>query len=345
MDIVYRFGAEGLDPAAVHALLADTYWFRNRTMDQVARTLRNSFVITAWSGPRLVGFARLITDFTVHAYLADVVIAADVRGGGIGSRMVRKLVDHEAVATCQIHLHTKDAHEVYRRLGFAAREGMSRPRRIGGGWRPAGRSQARAEVVDAIAAFAEQPAVTPGSAAPPVAAAAAAPAAVPAAPTPSASAVHRDEATDTDLAGFYRRSMAKILGEAAPDRHAEVFVPSGIADCDARVATAEMRLGHHLPRALTVYYAVAGEHWLTTHHNRLLLPEELYHHEGHLVIMEENRVQAVWGVGRAAFSATGAAADPEVSIRVDAWYGEGLGISRFLMKMWNFQVHGREREP
>ncbi len=156
--ITIRLGAEDLPPAAVHALLADTYWIRGRTVDQVARTLRNSFCASAWTdppapppggvaaAPRLVGFARLITDFVSHAYLADVVVAADLRGNGIGTRLVRRLADHEAVATCQIHLHTRDAHAVYRRLGFGDRAGMTRPRRHGGGWQP-GTAEARADLV------------------------------------------------------------------------------------------------------------------------------------------------------------------------------------------------------
>ena len=66
-----------------------------------------------------VGFARLITDFATHAYLADVIVMPAWRGQGIASRMVRKMADHEAVATCRITLHTRDAHAVYRPLGFS----------------------------------------------------------------------------------------------------------------------------------------------------------------------------------------------------------------------------------
>jgi GNAT superfamily N-acetyltransferase len=344
MDIIYRFGAENLAPAAVHALLSDTYWFRNRSIDQVARTLRHSFVMSAWAGTRLVGFARLITDFTTHAYLADVVVAADVRGLGIGTRMVGKLVDHEAVATCQIHLHTRDAHEVYRRLGFHDRPAMTRPRRIGGGWQPEGRHAARADLISAVAALAEMPAEKHGNSQ--IAAGFSTECSTGASPpaVPTATAVPASlDGTAESLADFYRATMTKVLALPGAERSAELFVPSGIAQHAERVADAEHRLGLPLPLALTVYYAVAGEHWLTTHHNRLLFPEELYIREGRLVIMEENQVIVIWGLPLATLSPS--SADPLVELRSDSWYSEGLGVSRFLMKMWNFQLHGVEAEP
>ena len=344
MDTIYRFGAENLDPAVVHALLSDTYWFRNRSIDQVARTLRHSFVMSAWADARLVGFARLITDFTTHAYLADVVVAADARGRGIGTRMVGKLVEHEAVATCQIHLHTKDAHEVYLRLGFHSRPAMTRPRRVGGGWQPEGRHAARADLISAVAALAEMPAEKHGNSQVP-AGFTADPATGDASPAvPTATAVHASPVGNAEsLADFYHATMTKILALPGAERPAEMFVPSGIAQHAERVAAAQQRLGLTLPLALTVYYAVAGEHWLTTHHNRLLFPEELYIREGHLVIMEENQVIVSWGLPLATLSPS--AADPLVELRSDSWYSEGLGVSRFLMKMWNFQLHGIEAEP
>ena len=130
--IVYRFGAEAVDLAQLHALLKESYWAKDRPLAQISRAVRNSFCISAWEGQdggRLVGFARLLTDYAVHAYLADVIVAPAHRGHGIGTTMVRKLVDHEAMATCRICLHTRDAHGVYRPLGFADSTDMRKPAR------------------------------------------------------------------------------------------------------------------------------------------------------------------------------------------------------------------------
>lgn len=122
MTILYRFGSEMVDLPRLHGLLQDTYWAKGRPLAQVERAVRNSFCISAWhhgSGPEtMVGFARLVTDFAVCAYLADVIVDPQWRGQGIGTGLVRRLINHEAVSTCKISLHTKDAHGVCRPLGF-----------------------------------------------------------------------------------------------------------------------------------------------------------------------------------------------------------------------------------
>ncbi len=113
----------------LHALLGETYWAAKRPRAQVERAVRNALCVHARIDDQLVGFARLITDFATHGYLADVIVHPDWRGRGIGTTLVRKLIEHDAVATCILHLNTKDAHAVYRPLGFRERDAMVRPAR------------------------------------------------------------------------------------------------------------------------------------------------------------------------------------------------------------------------
>ncbi|WP_312891178.1 GNAT family N-acetyltransferase [Mesorhizobium silamurunense] len=67
----------------------------------------------AYIDGKQVGFARAITDYTVFAYLADVIIWPGHRGQGIGKRLVqaRKTVSHWS-------LSTNDAHSLYEKFGF-----------------------------------------------------------------------------------------------------------------------------------------------------------------------------------------------------------------------------------
>ena len=127
--ILYRFGSVGVDVDRLHAWLADSYWAAKRSRELIERSLRTSFCISAWDGPSMVGFARLITDFATHAYLCDVIVDPTARGQGVGRGLVSRLVEHEAVATCLIQLLTRDAYGVYRPLGFADRPAMLKPRR------------------------------------------------------------------------------------------------------------------------------------------------------------------------------------------------------------------------
>lgn len=52
------------------------------------------------------------------AYLADVYIVADVRGRGLGTELVRTMVDRGPGAHFRWMLHTVDAHGLYHKFGF-----------------------------------------------------------------------------------------------------------------------------------------------------------------------------------------------------------------------------------
>ena len=45
----------------------------------------------------LVGFARVVTDYTFKALIFDVIVAEQARGHGLGSRLVSLVTGHEAL--------------------------------------------------------------------------------------------------------------------------------------------------------------------------------------------------------------------------------------------------------
>jgi GNAT superfamily N-acetyltransferase len=67
-----------------------------------------------------VGFARAFTDGVALAYLADVYVLPEHRGRGLGVELVREMVERGPLAGVRWILHTRDAHELYRRFGFGA---------------------------------------------------------------------------------------------------------------------------------------------------------------------------------------------------------------------------------
>jgi GNAT superfamily N-acetyltransferase len=75
-------------------------------------------VAFAWDGAQLVGMARLLSDGVCNAYLLDVWTASSHRRRGIGSAMVRYLL--ERVPGQHVGLQTSDAGDFYRELGFRA---------------------------------------------------------------------------------------------------------------------------------------------------------------------------------------------------------------------------------
>jgi len=65
---------------------------------------------------RLIGMARLLSDGVCNAYLLDVWTSSDYRRRGIGTSMVRRLMDQ--VPGQHVGLQTDDAQDFYASLGF-----------------------------------------------------------------------------------------------------------------------------------------------------------------------------------------------------------------------------------
>ena len=110
------------------------YWARWRTRADVDTQVDRAWrVIGAYDirTGRMVGFARAISDGVAFGYLADVFVVPGARGEGLGTRMVRTMVDHGPGAGFRWMLHTSDAHGLYAHFGFrpADRTVLERPGR------------------------------------------------------------------------------------------------------------------------------------------------------------------------------------------------------------------------
>ena len=109
-----------IDIAAVHDYLANqSYWAEGRPYEVVERLVREAQrVVGVYDGDRQVGFARAFTDGVSLVYLADVYLLPGYRGQGLGLRLIREMVEHGPYAELRWILHTRDAHGLYRKLGF-----------------------------------------------------------------------------------------------------------------------------------------------------------------------------------------------------------------------------------
>jgi GNAT superfamily N-acetyltransferase len=67
-----------------------------------------------------VAVARAVSDGVAFAYLADVFVDAAHRGSGLGTRLVRAMIDDGPGAGFRWMLFTADAHTLYEKFGFAA---------------------------------------------------------------------------------------------------------------------------------------------------------------------------------------------------------------------------------
>jgi ribosomal protein S18 acetylase RimI-like enzyme len=113
------------DVNAAVDLLEGQYWTRDAARETLAKAQLGA---SAWLGARdesgrLVATARANSDGARHAYVADVAVAPEYRGRGVGDALVRLLLDHPAVRGAGlVRLATADAQPFYERFGFEPEE-------------------------------------------------------------------------------------------------------------------------------------------------------------------------------------------------------------------------------
>lgn len=119
---MYRlsFDKSELQLGVIHGFLKGAYWSEGIPKATVKKAIEGSFCVGCYNdSDDQVGFARIITDKTTFAYLADVFVLPEHRGQGLAARMVKGLQDHkELQGLRRWFLVTADAHAVYRKLGF-----------------------------------------------------------------------------------------------------------------------------------------------------------------------------------------------------------------------------------
>ena len=111
---------ERVDVGELHRFLStEAYWALGRKRETVERLVREaSRVVGLYHRERMVGFARAVSDGVAFAYLADVYVLPEHRGGGLGLELVRETIEGSPLADQKWLLHTRDAHALYAKLGF-----------------------------------------------------------------------------------------------------------------------------------------------------------------------------------------------------------------------------------
>ena len=121
-----------IDRPAVHAYLARSYWAEGRPREVQDALLDGAArVVGLYHDGEQVGFSRTLSDGHAQSYLADVYVLEEHRGRGLGVELVRFSVDEGPLAHTKWFLHTRDAHDLYRKFGFAepSERLMERPTR------------------------------------------------------------------------------------------------------------------------------------------------------------------------------------------------------------------------
>lgn len=118
-DLIISTEKEKLDIPLIHSFLTNAYWAKGRTIEKVKKSINNSICFGLYLNNKQIGFARIITDKVVFAYIMDVFIVEEERGNGYSKKLMKEILNHpELIGIKTWFLETKDAHGLYERFGF-----------------------------------------------------------------------------------------------------------------------------------------------------------------------------------------------------------------------------------
>ena len=116
-EIIYKTDLAGVDWEQLKRQLAADSFDNGRTPDELRRSFANSAVtVMAWSGDRVIGKARALSDGVCNAYVVDVWTESAYRRRGIARTMMTMLLSR--LPGQHVYLFTDDACDFYRGLGF-----------------------------------------------------------------------------------------------------------------------------------------------------------------------------------------------------------------------------------
>ena len=118
-------GADKMNTEDVLRLLRMTYWADKRPREQIEKAMQNSscYGIYLDDEKKLVGFARVVSDYATMFYLCDVIIDTEYRHKGLGTALVSYIESLPQYSTLRKFLITRDAHALYRKFGYETVDG------------------------------------------------------------------------------------------------------------------------------------------------------------------------------------------------------------------------------
>ncbi|MDR2073893.1 MAG: GNAT family N-acetyltransferase [Oscillospiraceae bacterium] len=97
------------------------YWTKNWSDEKIQKNIDNSTLCYgAYDEDGVqVGYGRVVTDFSTVAYLLDFVVDEPFRGKGIGTKLMKEILENESLNDCSFVLATSvQAKKFYESLGF-----------------------------------------------------------------------------------------------------------------------------------------------------------------------------------------------------------------------------------
>ena len=100
-------------------LNTESYWAKGISEKKLQKAIENSICFGVYHDKEQIGFARVITDQSTFAYLADVFIIQSFRKQGLSKWLMQTILAHADFKDLRRWLlATADAHQLYAKFGF-----------------------------------------------------------------------------------------------------------------------------------------------------------------------------------------------------------------------------------
>jgi GNAT superfamily N-acetyltransferase len=127
-DYVISTDAARLDLRMMHEFLSASYWSPGIPRAIIEQAIQHSLNFGLYYEGRQIGFARVISDYATFAYVCDVFVLDAFQGRGLGTWLMEIVTAHPNLQGLRRWiLATRDAHGLYRKVGFTT---LSQPDRF-----------------------------------------------------------------------------------------------------------------------------------------------------------------------------------------------------------------------
>ena len=109
-----------LDASLIHNFLTyESGWSDGISYEKVEKSIHNSLNFGIYYEKKLIGYARVISDFSTIAYLGDIFILKEYRGLGLSKWLMKVIMEHKELQNLRRWiLLTSTAEWLYEKYGF-----------------------------------------------------------------------------------------------------------------------------------------------------------------------------------------------------------------------------------
>lgn len=113
-------GIDNMNFEEVTKMLSQARWSKGIRINEVKQgAMGSALVVGAFYENNQIGYARVISDKTRFAYVADVYVNENFRNLGIAKKMMKYIITHESLRDVYQWLLRSAANELYEKVGFS----------------------------------------------------------------------------------------------------------------------------------------------------------------------------------------------------------------------------------